>query len=663
LDKNTDFNQISSLEWLQKGWDSVRINNGAPGGDGQTVEKFEKNSASRIIGISRKLREGNYRPGELRRAYIPKKNGELRPLDIPCVADRIIQSSVAQYLQPVFEAEFEDNSFAYRPGRGVLDAVQRIGQYRRQGFTHVVDADIRHFFERVAHDPLIYKLEELISDRKLVDLIWTWLEWYNPSGRGLPQGSPLSPALANLYLDNVDEALDGHGLRLVRYADDFVILAKSEKKARSALAKARQILLEAGLEINEDKTRIVSFNRGFQFLGHVFMRSLVFRNVMSDDIPQEDALSAIQEQLKSDEEAERAKLLQFDDDPMAAMTDLQPKDLSFSRRWRTLYVLEPGRTLSSAGEAFTVMEDKARLLGLPANKVGRIELGAAVLIDTSALDLASLHDVPIVRLDGFGTPTGIWQSPRMNHAERHIAQFRASESEVGLETAREIVMARIWNQRILLKRLDRKKPIDQLSEASVRFKRILRRVQFDDDIPTMMGREGEAAAIYWRLLSSYLPEKWRFPSRSRNPASGCAEVALNVVSHLLARDISIAVKRRGLHPGIGVLHRPRDDGEALVYDLMEEFRAPIAEASVVAAIGRETLSLDMFNRSNLTGWSVNRDGYRALVKAYETTANRNLRDPIDKTQTTWRGLMELSAERFALACEGSEKYHAYRMDY
>lgn len=658
------FDQISSPEWLQKGWDKVRINGGGPGEDGLTIIQFEKNAASRLLGLSRKLRSGKYAPSAARRTYIPKKSGGVRPLDIPSINDRIIQASVALFLQPHFEEEFEDPSFAYRPGRGVRDAVRRVARHRREGFNYVVDADIKRYFERISHDLLIYKLEEIIADARLVDLIWTWLEWYAPHGRGVPQGSPLSPALANLFLDRVDEEIAGRGVRLVRYADDFVLLCKSEKTAEAALVDARKLLSQHGLELHDDKTRITSFAKGFRFLGHVFVRSLVFQDTALDETPPEDAIEAIQEALRADAEAAENLAVKIERDLDGAHTGSQPKDLTLSRRWRTLYVLEPGRRLDVAGEVFNVMEGETRLLSIAAERVGRIEIGKEVSIATAALDLAGAHDVPLVRLDGYGAPVGQWVPTSMDDAPRHLAQFaHAHDIERSLTSAKAVVSARIRSQWSLLKRMDQKNKRPELAAISVQFQRLWRRIPYVETWQDLLGWEGHAGQLFWPQFSAYLPKGWHFPARRRIPATGMAEAALNVAVSLLARDVQVGVRRAGLHTGVGFYHRPREDGHPLVYDLMEEFRAPLAEACVAAAIGRKQLQPFMFRRSNHLGWSLSRDGYKAVVKAYETNINRSLTDPVDNQRTTWRGLILMQAERFALCCEEGTDYQPFILDY
>ncbi len=658
------FHQASSPKILHKAWDRVYSNFGGPGDDGMTVQRYARSAASRILALSRRLREGSYKPGPARRTYIPKKSGGVRPLDIPCVNDRIAQAGVALVLVPEFEPEFEESSFGYRPGRSVFDAVRRVTMHWRDGFKWVVDADIKRFFEMVSHDRLINQLELVIDDAKLIDLIWVWLEWYRPEGRGLPQGSPVSPLLANFYLDDIDENIAGRGVRLVRYADDFLLLCKSEVTARKALSRAHELLAEIGLEINLDKTRIVDFDQGFRFLGHVFVRSLVFKDTALDNTPAEDAIEAVQAALRSDRQAEAARLAGLDDKTSQELTGSERIDLALSRRWRTLYVLEPKRVLSADGESFTVMEEGSRLIGIPAVRLGRIEVGRGAEITTDALDLASAHGVQLVRLDGYGAVKGKWVTPQQSHARRHMAQCAIALDPVKrLNFARIIATGKLHNQRVLLKRTDRKYHRDDLPEINVKFKRLLRRLAHENSIETLMGREGQAGAMYWRMLSKYLPEGWEFPARKRSPASAPVDVALNITSSLLARDIEVALSRHDLHTGFGILHVAQDHADGLVYDLMEEFRAPIADACVMLAIGRGALEFDMFKRDRKSGWSIDRFGYQALVRTYESHVNGSIKDHVDNDYTTWRGLFERQAERFAKYCEQGLSYKPYRMDY
>ena len=194
---------------------------------------------------------------------------------IPSVADRVVHTALALTIGPVLDAQFEPSSFGYRPGRSVSQAVQAIEAYRDAGYWHVVDADIEDFFDTVDHDRLMAKLTAAFpEERQLTDLISEILAHQAQqtgcaAAKGLAQGSPLSPLMANLYLDALDETLSQGGIKLVRFADDFVLLCKKQSRAEDALNLAAKELAAEGLKLNRDKSRVSDFSKGFTFLGHM----------------------------------------------------------------------------------------------------------------------------------------------------------------------------------------------------------------------------------------------------------------------------------------------------------------------------------------------------------------------------------------------------------
>jgi CRISPR-associated protein Cas1 len=214
------YQEITSPPALTRAWTRVWRNAGAAGGDGLSVEAFARTAPLRVAQLSGDLRDGRYRPGPLRRVDIPKTSGGVRTLTIPCVRDRIAQTSVSAALTPILEAEFEDVSFGYRPGRSVQQTVARVEALRRAGFIWTVDADITKFFDTVPHDRLMARFTESFAESPLTELVAAWLEHGGDNGRGLAQGNPLSPLLSNLYLDRLDEAMSQRNTKLVRYADD-----------------------------------------------------------------------------------------------------------------------------------------------------------------------------------------------------------------------------------------------------------------------------------------------------------------------------------------------------------------------------------------------------------------------------------------------------------
>lgn len=280
------FDKLWRQDVLQGAWTRVRANGGAPGVDGKTIEDYERESGPLLLeGLARDLREGTYRPSALRRVWIPKPNGKRRGLGIPTVRDRVAQTAAKLVLEPIFEADFEPFSFGFRPGRSPHQAVERVVTYLNFGNECVVDADISACFDSIPKDRLVRTVARRISDGAMLKLIRAWLDCgmvegdsLQTSDRGTPQGSPLSPLLANVYLDRLDKAWKGTWLRrargvdaqMVRYADDLVILAKS--KAQDVKVTLESCLRDLGLTLSAEKTRVVAAEDGFDFLGFHFVR-------------------------------------------------------------------------------------------------------------------------------------------------------------------------------------------------------------------------------------------------------------------------------------------------------------------------------------------------------------------------------------------------------
>ena len=265
---------------LAVAWDRVRANRGAAGVDGVSIERFAARSGAYLAELATDLREGSYRPQPVRRVDIPKGDGRTRPLGIPAVKDRIVQTAVKLVIEPIFEAAFLPASYGFRPGRGCHDALGEVDRLVKEGFTWVVDADLASYFDSIPHERLMERVGERISDGRVLGLISNWLgqdilrgmERWTPTA-GTPQGAVISPLLANIYLHPLDEHMAAHGHRMVRYADDFVVLCASHEAAEAVLAEIRAWVAENGLSLHPDKTHVGDCRQpgqGFDFLGYRF---------------------------------------------------------------------------------------------------------------------------------------------------------------------------------------------------------------------------------------------------------------------------------------------------------------------------------------------------------------------------------------------------------
>lgn len=262
---------------VNESWRAVRRNRGAAGIDKVSIQMFEKNLEENLDRLMRELKQGTFEPLPARRVYIPKdaKATKFRPLGIPAVRDRVAQEVLRRLLNPIFEAKFHDHSYGFRPGRNCHQAVEKVLELGREGYRWVLDADISGFFDNLSHQAVMRELSEVVADGNILRLVEKFLRAgvmeggkFQPTRVGTPQGGVASPLLANIALNVLDWHLHEHGYRFVRYADDFVVLCRSEHEAKEALALVERLLKDRlGLSLSPEKTRVTRFHEGFTFLG------------------------------------------------------------------------------------------------------------------------------------------------------------------------------------------------------------------------------------------------------------------------------------------------------------------------------------------------------------------------------------------------------------
>lgn len=301
LDKNEPktkwfrlWDKVYAKSSLREGFYAVYRNGGAPGVDHQTVEQFDREFLQELEKLEEELRSGMYQPAPARRQWIPKPgSAEKRPLGIPTVRDRTVQAALKMVVEPIFERQFAEQSYGFRPGRGCQDAVKRVEELLKEGRCVIVDADLKSYFDTIPHERLMSRIQEQIEDGKVLGLIRLFLkagvleemkDW-KPTESGTPQGGVISPLLSNIYLHELDETMQRRGWQMVRYADDFVVMCHNAQEAQEVMDYLREWTEAAGLTLHPTKTRVIDYGRGesFQFLGWHFERGMKWPREKSID--------------------------------------------------------------------------------------------------------------------------------------------------------------------------------------------------------------------------------------------------------------------------------------------------------------------------------------------------------------------------------------------
>jgi len=602
---------------LFSAWERVQENAGCAGADGLTVLQFSRTAARRIPALFDRLANSAYRPWPLLKILVekhpaaPGRQPASRTLLVPTVSDRILQTAVARHLSRSFEEEFLECSYGYRPGRSVDRAIARIRQCHQLGYRFVVDADIASYFDRVDHRLLLHRLAARPLGPAIEALLRSWVKaqvWDGtriaPLRSGVPQGSPISPLLANFYLEDFDRHLEESGRKLVRYADDFLVLAKTPDEAQQALLQTETLLAAEHLRLNEEKTRIVDFDHGFRFLGALFEGESVWvpwkheqrkGRVLFMAGPLPAALRARYE-FAPPKSAMELALEKADIAPAALERDaLEPgnerrQDVAY------LYLTEQGSILRKAGDRLLVEKEDEVMLDVPYHKLETVLLFGNVQVTTQAMGELLEKGVNLSLFSRQGQYRGSLTPPRGKNIDLRIAQFETFRDRPrALAVARSVVAAKIANGVAVLELYRR-----HVDNASLKLA-----ADFDQrwaalaahaescasapDIAALDGTEGSAAREYFGLAMQFNRSEMTWPGRVKHPATDPLNALLSLTYTLLMNEFSALLEGAGLDPYLGFLHQVDYGRPSLALDLVEPFRHPVADRLVLTLVNKRML--------------------------------------------------------------------------
>lgn len=601
-----------TIEKLGAALERVRENEGCAGVDGVTVDHFAKQADERMGELLEAVAGDDYRAYPLLMIEVEKKpgSGKVRRLLVPAVRDRVLQTAVARELSPSFEEEFLESSFAYRPGRSVDRAVARIIQLRDRGFIYVLDADITTYFDSVSH----ILLKELIAAQGLADpyprMIGDWIGASYWDGRevkrlrpGIPQGSPISPLLANFFLADFDAELERSEFHLVRFADDFLVLCQTEDGARKAMEMVGEWLTKHELSLNLAKTQITGFHVGFTFLGVHFRGQDVF-------IPWKYARPVGRLLFKAGRMPERMLELYRTGRPrrkamaealrQAGVTVVVGGGADGVQKGGTavaqLYVTEQGAIVRKSGDRFLVEKEDRIVLDVPYHKLEAVLLFGNVQITTQAMGEMLEKAVPVSLLTRTGRFLGSLTPPHGKDVLLRKAQYALEADEArSFEMSRLVLKAKLGNAASVLRVYgERARAVETVAGTCELLEKLRVRLDECTDLASALGIEGTAAREYFPAVMRFNRSDLVWKGRAKHPPPDPINALLSLVYTLLLHEMASLTEALGLDPYLGFLHEPDFGRPSLALDLLEPLRHPVADRFVLTEINRRVIAGEDF---------------------------------------------------------------------
>ena len=608
-----------------------------------------------------RLQKGNYACAPLTGLFIRSNEQSYRPLAIPVIRDRLLQRAALQILAPDVNQLLDDSAYAYRAGLSRHNAAWKIEQAYRDGYRYVLEADIVSFFDNVDLSGIIARIQALWREDPIVKPMIDWLQapvlfdgQKIQRDRGLPQGAVISPMLSNLFLVDFDRRISDHDLKLVRYSDDFVVLARTAQQARDALTISEALLHDHGLKLNAEKTRIVSYDDGFRFLGFLFCRSVTLE--VPSGRSRETAVVRSKPELK--------RLLEESSKPLAGWaSNIDPDNMEKQRKsfWsRSLKVDRPmerdsaplylhgwGLQLSVYQEDLVIRDTRSNETNrLPWHAVSELILSGPPSLSGRFLYRAARDGKPITLCRQDGEILGVLHGPKARvRYELLETQLRKShDMDFCIRLAHKIVRGKIRNQTEVLRRQIRPNLDGELKLLRSILEQIGLKPFKIETMDELRGFEGNASAIYFKAFQRCLPDGFNHMGPRGRGAKDPTNALLNFLYTMVMRHVRLALMGAGLHPGIGLIHVSRGRFDALAADMMEEFRQ-IAELLTLRLFHRGTLKPEDFytNKDDPRMW-LTRNARKRVILAFEERMDRPMRMEGYPAPLSFRDLMQRQAK-------------------
>lgn len=599
------FMQLSSIEVLERAWQSVLTRDAHDGVLQRQSKKIIKDSDAFLVDLSALLRSGTYEPEPLNRIDISKgAYDKTRTLSIPTIRDRVVERAVVDTI--AFGADLVQSScsFAYRTGIGADDAIHHVATLRDEGYQYVLRTNIEDFFPHVNLEHALEALPASLQERDLLALVRLIAMPGRARGRqrsrsgGVAQGSCLSPLLANLSLTRFDHAICDAGYGYARFADDIVVCSPRDQDILDAIDLLSDLAAAYELTLNQDKTTMTSFDEGFCYLG------VDFTKTRPESGPHHD--------------------IKGQSDPN-----------------HVIYVGRDGaRVHVTKGRLIVDGSDGLPQMSIPQRAVSRIVLTGSVGLSVGARSWALYNDIDVICLSRRGSYLGQLAGPRSTvNARRLLAQAEFSgDEDKRLPLARSIVRAKLRNQVHVLNRIGRRDADNDVKSAVREVRTLAEDIIHADSINEIMGLEGAASTAYYAALSSLVPEDVVFHGRSRRPPRDLANAALSYCYAILLGECTGALFAAGLEPSLGILHSSTDKRPSLSLDLMEEFRPLLVDSTVMALLRMHRLRPEHATTApgNEDGVWLTREGKKTVVDGYEATMQRHVKGALPGFAGTWR---------------------------